>query len=70
MPHILIRSSCVRLFRDAGYSAAAGTHINAEDTVTSLKAAVVNQTLASLYFSHGDAVGHSFTVADAGVKGT
>jgi ABC-type antimicrobial peptide transport system permease subunit len=31
---------------------------------------VVNQTLAALYFPHGDAIGHSFTVADPGVKGT
>ena len=40
------------------------------DTATSLKAVVVNQTLAKLYFPHGDAIGHSFTVADPGVKGT
>ena len=46
-----------------------GRTIDAGDTATSLKAVVVNQTLANLYWPHGDAIGHSFTVADPSVKG-
>jgi predicted permease len=57
-------------FETLGIPLLRGRTINAGDTVTSLKAVVVNQTLANLYFPHGDAVGHSFTVGDPSVKGT
>ena len=57
-------------FETLGIPLLRGRTINADDTATSLKAVVVNQTLATLYFPHGDAIGHSFTVADPGVKGT
>jgi predicted permease len=56
-------------FETLGIPLLRGRTINADDTATSLKAVVVNQTLAALYFPHGDAIGHSFTVADPGVKG-
>ncbi len=57
-------------FETLGIPLLRGRTIDAEDTATSLKAVVVNQTLANLYWPHGDAIGHSFTVADPGVKGT
>jgi len=47
-----------------------GRTIGPQDTATSLKSVVVNQTLANLYFPHGDALGRSFTVADPSVIGT
>jgi predicted permease len=57
-------------FETLGIPLMRGRTIGPEDTATSLKAVVVNQTLANLYFPHGDAIGHSFTVADPAVKGT
>jgi predicted permease len=57
-------------FETVGIPLLRGRTINADDTATSLKAVVVNQTLARLYFPHGDAIGHSFTVGDPSVKGT
>jgi predicted permease len=57
-------------FETLGIPLLRGRTIDASDTATSLKAVVVNETLANLYFPHGDAIGHSFTVADPGVKGT
>jgi predicted permease len=57
-------------FETLGIPLLRGRTINADDTATSLKAVVVNQTLANLYWPHGDAIGHSFTVADPDVKGT
>ena len=56
-------------FETLGIPLLRGRTIDAGDTATSLKAVVVNQTLANLYFTHGDAIGHSFTVADPSVKG-
>ena len=56
-------------FETLGIPLLRGRTIGPEDTATSLKAVVVNQTLANLYFPHGDAIGHSFTVADPAVKG-
>ena len=46
-----------------------GRTIGPEDTATSLKVAVVNQSAASYFFPHGNAIGHSFTVDDPAVKG-
>jgi predicted permease len=57
-------------FETLGIPLIRGRTIGAEDTATSTKAVVVNQTLADKYFPHGDAIGHSFTVADPSVKGT
>jgi predicted permease len=57
-------------FETLGIPLLRGRTIGAEDTATSTKAVVVNQTLADKYFPHGDAIGHSFTVADPSVKGT
>ncbi len=57
-------------FETLGIPLLRGRTINADDTATSLKAVVVNQTLANLYWPHGDAIGRSFTVADPSVKGT
>jgi len=56
-------------FETLGIPLLRGRTISADDTATSLKAVVVNQTLANLYWPHGDAIGHSFTVADPAVKG-
>jgi predicted permease len=47
-----------------------GRTIGAQDTAAATKAVVVNKTLADQYFPKGDAIGHSFTVADPSVKGT
>jgi predicted permease len=57
-------------FETLGIPLLRGRTIGPEDTATSLKAVVVNQALANLYFPHGDAIGHSFTVGDPEVKGT
>ncbi len=57
-------------FETMGIPLVGGRTIGAEDTASSTKAVVVNQTLADKYFLHGDAIGHSFTVADPSVKGT
>ncbi len=57
-------------FETLGIPLVRGRTIGAEDTASSVKAVVVNQTLADKYFPHGDAIGHSFTVGDPSVKGT
>ena len=56
-------------FETLGIPLLRGRTIGPEDTASSLKAVVVNQTLANRYFPHGDAIGHSFTVADPAVVG-
>jgi predicted permease len=57
-------------FETLGIPLLRGRTIGAQDTASSLKAVVVNQTLAERYFPHGDALGHSFKVADPAVTGT
>ena len=57
-------------FETLGIPLLRGRTIGEQDTATATKAVVVNQTLAGKYFPHGDAIGHSFTVADPSVKGT
>ena len=58
------------IFRDQGYCwLLLGRPIGPQDTATSLKAVVVNQTSADHFFPHGDAIGHQFTIADPGVPG-
>ncbi len=56
-------------FETLGIPLLRGRTIGAGDTASSLQAVVVNQALADKYFPHGDAIGHSFTVADPSVKG-
>ena len=56
-------------FETLGMPVVRGRAIGAEDTATSLKVVVVNQTMADYFFPHGDAIGHRFTVADPAVKG-
>jgi predicted permease len=57
-------------FETMGITLVRGRTIGAEDTASSAKAVVVNQTLADRYFPKGDAIGHSFKVADPAVIGT
>jgi predicted permease len=57
-------------FETMGIPLLRGRTIGAEDTASSVKAVVVNQTLADRYFPKGDAIGHSFKVADPAVTGT
>jgi predicted permease len=57
-------------FETLGIPLLRGRTIGAQDTASSLKAVVVNQTLAERYFPHGEALGHSFKVADPAVTGT
>jgi predicted permease len=57
-------------FETLGIPLLRGRTIGPEDTATSQKAVVVNQTLAERFFPHGDAIGHTFTVADPSVTGT
>jgi predicted permease len=46
-----------------------GRVIGQQDTATSTKSVVVNQTLANYFFPQGDAIGHQFTIADPSVPG-
>jgi len=46
-----------------------GRSVGLQDTPTSMKVVVVNQTLAKHFFPRGDAIGHQFTIADPGVPG-
>ena len=56
-------------FETAGISIVAGRGITAADTASSLKVAVVNQTLARKYFPNGDAIGRQLTIGIDSVKG-
>jgi predicted permease len=56
-------------FQTVGIPLLRGRAIGAQDTASSLKAVVVNQTLADKYFPRGNAIGHSFTIGDPDVKG-
>jgi predicted permease len=57
-------------FETLGIPLLRGRTIGAQDKADSPKAVVVNQTLADRYFPQGDALGHSFRVADPAVIGT
>ncbi len=57
-------------FETLGIPLLRGRAIGEEDTASSVKAVVVNQTLAERYFPKGDAIGRTFRVADPAVKGT
>jgi predicted permease len=56
-------------FETMGIAVLRGRPIGPQDTATSPKAVVVNQTVADHFFPHGDAIGHQFTIADPGVPG-
>jgi len=56
-------------FDTVGIPVLQGRSIGPQDTSTSMKAVVVNQTLAKHFFPKGDALGHQFTIADPGVPG-
>jgi predicted permease len=58
-----------RYFETAGISMIAGRPISPSDTATSLKVAVVNQTLARHFFPRGNALGHSLAIDIDSVKG-
>jgi predicted permease len=58
-----------RYFETAGISMIAGRPISPSDTATSLKIAVVNQTLARHFFPRGNALGHSLAIGIDSVKG-
>ncbi len=58
-----------RYFGTVGISMIAGRPISPSDTATSLKVAVVNQTLARHFFPRGNALGHSLTIDIDSVKG-
>jgi predicted permease len=58
-----------RYFETAGISIIAGRAISPSDTASSLKVAVVNQTLAHHFFPKGNAVGHLLTIEIDSVKG-
>jgi predicted permease len=58
-----------RYFETAGISIVAGRPISPSDTASSLKVAVVNQTLARHFFPKGSAVGHLLTIGIDSAKG-
>ena len=56
-------------FETLGIPLLRGRTIQAADSADAVKSAVVNQTFADRYFRNGDAIGHSFTIADPGAPG-
>ena len=58
-----------RYFETVGISMIAGRPISPSDTATSLKVAVVNQTLARHFFPKGNALGHSLAIDIDSAKG-
>lgn len=68
MVSVLNRVSA-RYFETAGIQLVAGRSITPEDSATSPKVAVVNQTFANHFFPQGDAVGHTVAVDIDTVKG-
>jgi predicted permease len=59
-----------RFFETVGIPVLLGRPIGPQDTATSTKVVVVNQTFADAYFPQGDAIGRSFRIWDPGVPGT
>ncbi len=59
-----------RYFETVGIPLLLGRRIGPQDTATSSKVVVVNQTFANDYFPDGGAIGRSFTIADPRVPGT
>jgi len=58
-----------RYFETAGIALVAGRSFNSGDTLSSVKAAIVNQTLAQRYYPKGDAIGHLLTIHTDNIKG-
>jgi predicted permease len=58
-----------RYFETAGISIVAGRPITPADTATSMKVAVVNETIARKFFPNGDAVGHTMKIDIDNVAG-
>jgi predicted permease len=56
-------------FETAGISIVAGRGITPADTASSLRVAVVSQTVARKYFPKGDAIGRQLTIGIDSVKG-
>ncbi len=56
-------------FETLGIPLLRGRTIQPEDRADGVKAAVVNKTLADRYFPNGDAIGHTFTIADPAAPG-
>jgi predicted permease len=66
----LINRVSPRYFETLGIPVLLGRPIESQDTATSTKAVVVNQTMADHFFPHGDALGHQFSIADPAVPGS
>jgi predicted permease len=56
-------------FETLGIPLLRGRTIQPQDKADGVKAAVVNTTFANRYFPHGDAIGHTFTIADPAAPG-
>jgi predicted permease len=59
-----------RYFETVGIPVLLGRAIGPQDTATSAKAVVVNESFANHFFPHGDAIGRSFTIWDPGLPGS
>ncbi len=58
-----------RYFETAGIAVAQGRPFSSQDTATSTKSVILNQSAAKYFFPNGDAIGHRFTIADPSVPG-
>jgi predicted permease len=58
-----------RYFETAGIALVAGRSFNSGDTLSGLKVAIVNQTVAQRYFPKGDAIGQQLTMDIDNIKG-
>ncbi len=56
-------------FETLGIPLLRGRTIQPVDSADAMKSAVVNKTFADRYFRNGDAIGHSFTIADPAAPG-
>jgi predicted permease len=56
-------------FETLGIPLLRGRTIQPEDKANGVKSAVVNKTFADRYFPNGDAIGHTFTIADPAAPG-
>jgi hypothetical protein len=56
-------------FETLGIPLLRGRTIQSSDTADAVKSVVVNKTFADRYFPNGDAIGHSFTIADPAAPG-
>lgn len=58
-----------RYFETAGITIVAGRPITPEDTASSLKVAVISESIAKRYFPRGEAIGRTFTLGIDSVRG-